>query len=188
MIGNKTKGFTLIEILIAMSLLAVIITGAVNLFTSVIKEQRKVLALQTISSNASYTLEYISRVLRMAKKDMNGDCISKYNNFENPDAEESKIIFLDYHEKCHEFIWDNNQIKERKSFDKTAGNLGEAVPLTPDNLEISNLKFEIEGANQNDEIQPRVTMAFTITTKQPLEKQEMKLQATISQRDLDVQY
>jgi len=190
MIGNKTKGFTLIEILITMSLFAVIITGAVNLFSSIIKEQRRVLAFQSISSNASYTLEYISRVLRMAKKDIDGACLESLDGYNFATySDDTEIRFLDYHGNCHAFLLDNNQIKEKKSTDETAGNLGESVSLTPDNiLEITNLKFIIEGENQEDEIQPKVTMAFTIKTKQPLERQEMKLQTSISQRDLDVQY
>ena len=59
--------------------------------------------------------------------------------------------------------------------------------LTPSNLEVENLSFEIKGASQDDVIQPQVTFVLNLKTV-GASPQTLNLQTTISQRDLDVQY
>ena len=70
MIGTKKqKGFTLIEVLVSISVLLVISGVAVSIFLSVVMGQRTILANQDLSGQLSYSLEYMSKALRMASKD-----------------------------------------------------------------------------------------------------------------------
>jgi hypothetical protein len=56
--------------------------------------------------------------------------------------------------------------------------------LTPEGLEVTNLKFFVQGDNQNDNLQPKVTIFLEIQKKgQPATK--ISLQTTITQKDLD---
>ena len=178
--NNKTSAFTLIEFLIAMAIFSIAIVAAVQIFVSAMENQSQILALNNLTSNTSYNLEYISRILRMAKKDINGECITAKSNFENP-GDTSKIRFLDYHNQCHEFLLEleDGQIKEKKADD--------VISLTPDNLKVSNLKFNLIGETQTDDDQPKVTIVFEIETKEK-KPQKISVQTTISQRDLDVKY
>jgi len=178
--NNKTSAFTLIEFLIAMAIFSIAIVAAVQIFVSAMENQSQILALNNLTSNTSYSLEYISRILRMAKKDINGECITVKSNFENPGGDLSKIKFLDYHNQCHEFLLEDEQIKEKKADE-------DVISLTPDNLKVSNLRFNLIGETQTDDDQPKVTIVFEIETKEK-KPQKISVQTTISQRDLDVKY
>jgi prepilin-type N-terminal cleavage/methylation domain-containing protein len=62
----NNKGFTLLEILIAISLLSLIITITVGIFVSGSKSQRKIIELSVAQREGGYLMETISRELRMA--------------------------------------------------------------------------------------------------------------------------
>lgn len=182
------NGFTLIEILVAMAVFSVVVTAGINLLGSAVHNQKKVLLWQEALNNSSYVLEYISRSLRMAKKDLQGACLSTPgDNFENPGGVASKIRFLSYRQKCQEFFLEQGQVKQRKSSDETSANFGFSQPLTSKNLQVSKLGFAISGSSQDDEFQPKVTIALGIETGHS-SLGISQFQTTVSQRDLDVRY
>jgi len=171
------KGFTLIELLITITVFSLITVTSLQLFSSAFKEQRKTLARTYLLSEASYATEYISRALRMAKKDLDGVCISAKHNFTLPSQDH--VIFMNYNGECQEFFLENNLLKVKK--------FGVSQSLIPSNLFVENLKFEILGESQDDTLQPRVTFVLLLKTTEP-ELQELKLETTVSQRNLDVKY
>lgn len=174
------KGFTLIELLISMTIFSIVMISAIGLFNAGIENQRKSLALQTLCDSASYTIEYMSRTIRMAKKDLDGIYITAGCNFENPGSNLSKIRFLNYHKELQEFILENGQIKEKKGS-------AQFTALTSDNFQVNKLFFKLFGQCQTDELQPKVTIVMEIQTKEA-EPQTLNLETTISQRDLDIRY
>lgn len=182
MIGDNTKkGFTLIELIVSMTIFLIVMVSIIELFASGIKAQKRSLALQTLSDSTSYAIEYMSRTIRMAKKDLTGTYISTGCNFENPGGDLTKIRFLNYKKEDQWFILDNKQIKEKK--DATS----EFTALTSDNFQVNKLSFKLSGQCQTDDTQPKVTIIIEIQTKE-IEPQTLNIQTTISQRDLDVKY
>lgn len=182
------KAFTLIEILISITIFSIVIIAFLSLFTSAFHYQRESLNSAYLLNSASYLTEYISRDLRMAKKDITGNCIAEKHNFETI---ANGIRFLNYNGRCQEFILETKQLKvgKSKSADGTppVPESKDFMPLTPSNLEVENLSFEIKGASQDDVLQPQVTFALKLKTI-GASPQNLNLQTTISQRDLDVQY
>jgi len=175
------KAFTLIELLTTITIFSIVVTAFLNLFSSAFQEQRKNLIQAYLLNNASYITEYLSRALRMAKKDMTGICIGEKENYQNPGGEISRIKFLNDDEECQEFFFDSadEMLKIARE--------GVSLPLTPSNIKVKNLKFEILGASQTDKLQPKVTIVLKLkTTSQP--SLELEFQTTVSQRQLDVQY
>jgi len=171
-----TKGYTLIEILVAVSIFFVVIAAPSGFFVSTLKGQQKALASQELLDNVSYTLEYMSRSLRMAKKD---------DDKLNYVATAQGIKFRNYQNKYQEFYLEDGRIKE----DKT----GYAQPLflTSNDIEISKFEISIVGETQEDIIQPRVTLLLEAIGNRPaIESLQpvIRIQTTISQRNLDVQY
>ena len=188
---NSEKAYTLIEVLVAIAIFTIVIAAPTGFLVGSIKGQQKALSSQKLLDNVSYSLEYISRALRMAKKDIYGTCISAGSNFENPMHDTSKIRFLNYNNQCQEFSLSDGQLKQRKSTTNKEEDLGEFLPLTSDDLEIELLKFKLFGQEQEDEYQPRATLVLDIKgikSQKPELQSRIKIQTTISQRNLDVRY
>lgn len=181
------KGFTLAEILVAMAVFLLIMGSATGLFTSAVRNQRRFLITQEILNQTSYALEYMGRTIRMARKDLSGDCIAAQTNYANPSGD-SSIRFLDYDGKCREFSKEGTQLTEKRSDTQYAADFpSTGTPLTSasTNLSINSLKFRLSGETQGDELQPRVTIFLDIGGR---EYPGLKIQTTISQRQLDVSY
>ena len=187
------KGFTLIEIMVAVSIFAILVTTFTGFFVGAIQGQQKALASQELVNNVSYNLEYMSRAIRMAKKDFTGSCLTavgaKYNYETN--GSRNRIRFLNYEDKCQEFFLDGNQLKERKSIDSSAANFETPLSLTPVNSEVVSFNLGPSDTwSQEQKTQPRVTLFLELKGKgqkpelQPL----IKIQTTISQRNLNVRY
>lgn len=195
--NQKTqKAYTLIEVLIAVAIFFTVIAGPTGLFVSSLKSQNRILSVREIIDNSSHVFEYMSRALRMARKELNCDvrsepetcaCLDddgygsnyelthggrgiKFNNFQQPSV-------------CQEFFWDtaDNRLKESKDG-------GEPIALTSDDLEVVSFKIEKFGLEQDDNIQPRITIFLEITKKDQTEAPKIRIQTTISQRNLDVMY
>ncbi|MDD5145537.1 MAG: type II secretion system protein [Candidatus Pacebacteria bacterium] len=186
----KNKGFTLVEMMVAITIFSVIVGAAIGVFVSSMKSQRKVLAEQEILDQTSYALEYISRAIRMAKKDSGPECLSLDNlNYEKTSSGTGGIKFKTYlGDYCQEFFRECSGGKcylvERKTEIDTGF-------ITENNLTAPNLNvasFNIGPADtwsQDDSLQPAITIFFEIEGK---ENSKISIQTTISQRNLDVQY
>jgi prepilin-type N-terminal cleavage/methylation domain-containing protein len=183
----RKNAFTLIEIMVAVGIFAILLTTFTGFFVGAVQSQRKTLASQELIDNVSYNLEYMSRTIRMARKDLVGDCISIKNNYEtNP--ERNRIRFLNYQGECQEFFWNDN---DNRLYELKNGET--ALPLTPANLEVVSFVLsgsESWGQDQEPLTQPKVTLFLEVKGKgqkpelQPL----IKIQTTISQRNLNVRY
>lgn len=199
------KSYTLIEILVAVSIFTIVIAAPTGFLVGSLKGQQKALASQKLLDNTSYTLEYISRALRMAKKDTIGSCISpldstNYRNYEKTDFRElngigysgSGIKFKNYQEVCQEFFLDETGGHETKDQLMESKNGTAPVALTSDELEVVSFKIgPDDGWDQNDNDQPRVTLFLEIKGgkgQRPELRPLIKIQTTISQRNLDVPY
>lgn len=178
--SKSGAGFTLIELLVAMAIFSIVVGAAVGIFTSALRGQRKALSTQEILNQTSYSVEYVSRAIRMAQKEVSAPtCLSQNGlNYELTRAGQG-IKFRNYGGICQEFFLEGGQLKQLKA--------GTVENLTSNNFEITSFNLNILGASELDDIQPRVTVAFTIKSKgqKPEEKTEMKIQTTISQRNID---
>lgn len=186
---NK-KGFTLIEMLVAVAIFSVIIAAVAGLFVSGLKVQRQNLATQELLDQTSYAVEYMSRALRMAKKELFGypaPCLSSYgDNYENTGGDVSKIKFIkfDYgrnQDVCHEFFLQSGILREYKKNLETGEETTES--LTSNSLKINYLRFNLTGFSQDDDLQPKVTIYLDISGK---ENSAITLQTSVSQRNLDI--
>ncbi|MFH0739915.1 MAG: prepilin-type N-terminal cleavage/methylation domain-containing protein [bacterium] len=186
MIGGKNtkcQGFTLLELLIAISLFSIVIVGAIGLFISLIKNQQALLDRAYVLNTLSYTTEYMSKSMRMAQKDdVAGACtgVSRGNFVLIGDT---RIKFLNYNNECQEFYLANGVLKVNK---KIAG-AWVGQDLTPAAINVESLKFILSGQSQDDTLQPKVSFALRarpVTGAAP----SFLIQTTISQRMLDIWY
>ncbi|MDO8601415.1 MAG: type II secretion system protein [bacterium] len=183
----KKNGFTLIEIVVAMGIFALLMGSLSSVFVQALQGQKKTLATQEVLGQASYALDYISRAVRMARKDISGSCLGVNLNYSTTTSRILSgqtfsgpgIKFLNSSSTCQEFFLDSasSTLKESQA-------LMSPVDLTSANLKINSFNISLIGASQNDDVQPKVTLFLDITGKN---ESKIKVQTTISQRNLDIQ-
>ena len=167
------KGFTLIEMVVAVAVFTLLVSASSGLFVNALRAQRYSLTTQEILDQTSYVMEYMSRALRMARKDISGECITAKSNYQ---FEDNCIKFRNYHDECQQFCLDGSRLKEIK---------GESSNyLTSESLTVEGFWVELSGQQQDDYLQPRATILLTISGK---EQSNIKIQTTVSQRNLDIQ-
>ena len=115
-------------------------------------------------------MEYMSRALRMAKKDITGTCTGTAKL--NYQFESQCIKFINYKDECQHFCLVDSRLKNKE------GNY-----LTSANLNIKSFNVNLVGQDQIDTLQPKITIFLDIQGK---EQSNLKIQTTISQRNLDV--
>ena len=209
--GFKNKGFTLIEIIVSMAVFLLVAGMAVSIFISIVTQQRRILSEQQLINQTSYVLEYMSKALRMAAIDENGDCVQNdfgdkyeggtyvltrqnigsglYRGIRFKDASADGI--------CHEFLLDvdGGLLKEIKSSDGLIDpNISHAVALTSGKIQINSIEFRINGESglnyyvlEQDSTQPRITIFMEVQIPGLPEQTAKKIQTTVSQRNLNAQ-
>lgn len=185
----KNKGFTLIEVLVSVAIFSMLISVFAGFLVGSIRSQQRALASQQLVDSVSYNLEYISRALRMARKDIAGGCVGAGFNYET-NVGRDRIRFLNYEGRCQEFFLEGNRLRERRSTDGRTVNFGTALSLTPAVLPVISFRLgpsDSWGQTQTPLTQPRVTLSLRIERsggpgEPPL---SMNIQATISQRNLN---
>lgn len=181
--GVDKKGFTLVEMLVAVSIFTLVVGMATGIFVSALRAQKQSLASQQLLDQISYAMEYMSRALRMATKDLTGACITAKSNYENPGGDTSKIRFINHlqDDDCQEFFLEDNYLKYKIKI----GADEETLALTSDDLKVNSLNFNLSGQFQppTDYLQPKVTISLDIEGK---EQSKIKIQTTVSQRNLDI--
>lgn len=213
----KTKGVTLIELLVAVAVFGIFIGVITGFLVSGIQVQRRTLATQDLLNQASYVIEYIARALRMAVKDTGGICVAPNANYwVNPlyyvdPSWQSYSDSWDFPTKgqgirllkstdsgnvCQNFYLDPNDniLKEQTSPDENA-TFGSPLPLISDKIQIIsfsvNVSGDLSGSSLDSESpnrQPIVTIFLELMVKDTSTGQpRVKVQTSVSQRNLDVQ-
>ena len=184
---KKNAGFNLIELLVAVSLFGLLAVALIGIFVSSLNAQASVLQNQELFSQASYAVDYMDRSIRMALRDETGDCTGSANkNY----STSSGITFLafdtiagDY--RCKRFYLEDGKIKERKSTDKTAANLGTGVELTSSKVKVNSLVF----GDVVNVAQPQITISLNMVSNNTRRLDPLPsiiLQTTLSQRNLNI--
>ena len=158
---NK-KGFTLFETLIAVAMVALIIATVIGIFLSTAGGERRVTQLKTVEDNARYSMETMSREIRMGLalySDEAGEC-------------DDELDFVNANGESERYGLSNGQLI------KTVTGVSEAI--TSQKVKVSELDFCVNNFVGED-VQPRVTILITIeSAKDPLAK--ISLQTTVSLR------
>lgn len=170
---KKNKGFTLVELTVAVALFAVTIVSAMNIFKFVAEGQRNAIAAQNIQASMRYALEVISKEIRMAKKSNAGECGATSTKVYFSAAGQN-LKFKNNAGECVEYSLVGNRFQIDRN--------GTAGFVTPDEIKVSNLKFIIKDISATT--QPMVTMVMDVemAAGSGMHKQPMKIQTTISSR------
>lgn len=177
------RGFTLIEVVVAAGVFITVVVVISGTMITNLRAQQTILSEGRIISQLSYAMEYMSRNLRMARKDaVTKDCsdIPDKDNYAITGGG-SGIRFIGQEGKCRHFY-----INGENLFEEIGDTDTDTDRLTSPQVSVTQFSVTVEGEEQPDSDlrQPRVTLTLHVQPEEGGE--EIPLQTTISQRNLDV--
>lgn len=173
----KTKGFTLVEILVSVSLYSFVALVAIASLVSSTQLNNKLKVTRNLYDNMYFTIEELSRELKQG------------SNYQQTST--SEIILTPYQTGSvsfyrHRYILVGGVIKMQR--DNGSGTFVDISQLTSDSIRVNTLKFEIIGGGSyasGDRQQPSVKILISGTTKEsPISN--FNLESIITQRDTDI--
>ena len=168
---NKQKGFTLIEIMVAMALFSIITTVSFSAFFLILNKQKEIQVLSQVTNNLNMVLESMSRELRMGHSYIISNSQNNKITFTTKEGSEGIFQLKD--------IRDNGFIKR-----KIEGRDTNKVFLTGSNIDIEKLEFRSAGIRPGDNLQPRILIIINGKVILENTESEFNLQTTVSQRKL----
>ena len=190
-------GFTLVEIMVASALFAVVMTVTVSALLSLVDANRKAQALQSVVNNLNIALDGMVRNMRMgsvyhcgvSNSIRNGalDTVNDCNNggglvaFEPFEGDQNLLG----DQWVYWFAVDSDGIG--RIYRSTQGSVNSGFAITSPEVDIEDLKFYVIGSSQNDAIQPKIVITIKGVAGVDLRtKTRFNIQAMASQRVLDI--
>lgn len=165
--SKLTKGFTIIEMIVVVAVFLFIVGVAISIFISIVQNQKKVLSEQQLLNQISYTGEYMSKALRMARTartNLDYDCLGINNmgyvylltRYDQSLGLFRGIKFVNQSDvdslgnpACQEFFLDNTTDPSRPVLKelKNSNYDGDAVALNSSDLQINSVRFSVNGSD-----------------------------------------
>ena len=161
---KQNKAFTLIEVLIAISIFVVVITIVLSLFSAAIRGYRKVIAMQNVQENARFLLEFMTKEIRMST-------ISSYT--------QNTLNIVRSDNQAVAYVFSGGKLLRTSPSSSGA--------ISSEEVFISG-RFYAEGIGAGDNLQPKVTIMMSVEGigAKIEEKAKINLQTTLSQRLIDL--
>ncbi|MBX4181431.1 prepilin-type N-terminal cleavage/methylation domain-containing protein [Candidatus Parcubacteria bacterium] len=174
----KKKGFTLIELMTAVSIFAIIMVISMGSIVGIFDANRKSRSLKTVMSNLNLAVESLSKEVRFGTKyHCGGGDVTLPVNCASGDT---SLSFL---------ASDGSQITYRLNagaLEKQVGTSGIFVPVTAPELVIDDMGFYVLGAGNTNTLQPKVTIRIKGHSGAGKSRTDFTLQTLVSQRILDI--
>ena len=184
MTGNKkTEGFTLIEVLVSVTIFAVIILAITNIFKLSIDGERSAIATQNVQESLKYFLEVTGREMRMAQRN-NGVCTGIPDNVifqRTAGSPGDTLYFKNYYGECvtYSLAADGTNLRFKISRKNAGGTLADFI--SPAKIKINNLHFMVNSVASTT--QPMVTINLdAIALGESQFKSAMSIQTSITSR------
>ena len=174
---NKEKrGFSLIEVLVSVSLFVIIIMSATEIFKMVIEGQREAIASQNVQESLKYFFEVIGKEMRMARRN-DGLCsdvpVGKIFQVSNNGLGDV-LYFKNYYNQCVSYQLGADNDTQRFQITRYL-NTGF---ISPQKINIEALRFSLDDTGQ-----PAITVSMKAwALGENRFKSEMEIQTTITSR------
>ena len=177
---KNNKGFTLVEMLVSITLFSFVITIALGSLFTILKANEKTKVMKTVINNLNIALESMSREIRVGYEYScpGGEC-QKFS-FKTKNGCEA------YYEFKNKTIY-RKVPKKAKSDSEGTCSIGDQqeVRIISNRIDIEEMKFRTAGLASGDQKQPRVLINIKGVIKksgQLTKDEEFDIQTTISQR------
>lgn len=196
---SRQAGFTLIEMIVACALFAVVMLVSTSALLSLVGANRKAQALQAVMNNLNVALDGMVRAMRMGSEYYCGTSIpGNVSSISGTRDCDGGIIFsFRTFEGARWTYWYEEEdgigrIYKLESEWGESENLSRGVAVTAPTVDIENLKFYVVGTDSGDEdadqIQPKAVISIKgIAGADNVKvRTEFTVQATAVQRVLDL--
>ncbi len=167
---NSQKGYTLIELMVAISVFSIVVAITSSMLITSLKGQDKSFTSQNVADSARYAMEMISREIRMGTSFPALDGVSNSIQFVSamPHRDGKTVRF--------------ELVSGQIMFDDDISDAVAPTTITSSNTIVGALSFRLDGTASH----PRVTIVMRIESSGTKEdvKTSMDLQTTISPRRL----
>jgi prepilin-type N-terminal cleavage/methylation domain-containing protein len=190
--SSQKRGFTLVEVLVAVTLFTIVVTTAVSALIVILDANRKAQNISTTVNNAFFTFEIMTRLMRTG---INYHCGSAGTRTAPRDCVngDSEVYFTDDRGRFvhiwHDTSATGSIMMEVDSTVPMNGSPFEpAYSLTAPDFDVETLLFHVTGSTISaDTEQPKTTIVLHgITNAGTPESSSLKLQSTVVQRMLDL--
>jgi len=186
---KKEKGFTLVEMMVAIAVFSIVMVTAMSALLNVIDANNKARAIKTAINNISFALEGISKDMRVGTdyacgldEEPNGDCsdggnIIKYRSIRADEESVGDSV----QRKYAYYKFEGTQIFTCLEKDGIiCGINGDFTPITSTEVEMNSVWFYVLGTGDPTK-QPRLIMTVSGKAGKGKISTEFDLQTSISQ-------
>ena len=177
---NSKSGFTLIEMMTAVSIFLIIMVMSMGSIISILDANRKSELLRSIMNNLNLTIESMSREMRFGKS---YHCGSSGNITLPQNCTSSPADFISF------LSSDNEQIVYRQNgsrIEKSLNGGSTYVEVTAPEVVIDELAFNVLGSVVGDTLQPRVIMKIRGHAGAQGEETNFTIETLVTQRLQDI--
>jgi len=173
LISKSTKGFTLVEMLVAIAIFMSVMVSAVGALISIIHANSKAQSIKTVIDNVTFAVDSISRNVRQGTNyscltDLNGSTQTPNDKdilmcsgigiiYTNPDSTFTQYRFVNAASIASDIINSSATTTgniQRRNCDSNGCTLWQSVTAPTSNINITSMAFTIYGAGLTQ--QPRV--------------------------------
>ena len=183
-VSAHTRGFTLIEMIVAVGLFAVVSLVAVSALLSLVDANRKAQALQSVINNLNVAVDGMARAIREGSNyrcdaPNGGDCTNGGTSFYfEPYSGDSSNPGDDWLYSFH----------DGRLYKSENGSSSGEISITAPEVSIESMVFYVFGSTRGDSVQPKVMIVIKGTAggEKIKVRTTFHIQSTAVQRVLDI--
>ncbi|HOY56351.1 MAG TPA: prepilin-type N-terminal cleavage/methylation domain-containing protein [bacterium] len=174
--NRALKGFTLMEILVAMSIFVMVALVSLSIHSFILRASQKTIAYNRAQQDVQMIMESLAKKIRTSRVDYAAYAGGVINS-----GGENNLHLIDLADNTHSFFVENQELKVQYGS-------APAQTIPSDLIKIINLKFYIQplsypfDINEPPVTQPRVTIVMQVEATKGGQKAGFTIQQTVPQR------
>jgi prepilin-type N-terminal cleavage/methylation domain-containing protein len=185
--GSAERAFTLIEVLVSVSIFAMVMLVATGSVFSIVEANKKTHTLKSVMTNLNFALESMAREIRVGNTyscDGIGDCINGGTTFQ---FKANRDINGDgAYDSTDQVIYAVGSGRITKRILGSGPNSNASpIPITAAEISIQAMKFYVVGSAAADNKQPKVVITIQGYSGTGTTRSDFNIETTLSQRAID---
>ncbi len=188
-LGEAQRGFSLIEMIVAVGLFAIIMLVSVAALLALVDANRKARALESVMNNLNVALDGMVRAIRMGSTYHCGSGAIT-TTLDCSTTPGTSIAFEPYGGSSgnpdNQWVYSYDTVTKRLYRSEDSG--GHRFPVTAPEITIDDMKFYVVGTTEGDAVQPKIVIVIrgTAGADKVKTRTTFQIQATAVQRVLDI--